>query len=61
MADQLSKLGEIAGILSSIDGKIDLDKIKGSSPLPPQAPARPMNVNREVSNYSVDLTRKKIT
>lgn len=60
MADQLGKLGEIASILGSIDGKIDIDKIKGSI-APSQAPARPMNVNREVSPYAVDLTRKKIT
>ena len=59
LADQLTELSNIAGLLKSIDGKFDLDKLKGlAGGNTTQSPA-PLNKN--IPSNSIDLSRKKIT
>jgi len=60
MNDQLSTLKQIASILTSIDGKFDMDKVKelaaGKTPS-----AAPSAVDKSVPKSAVDLSRKSVS
>ena len=59
MNDQLSTLKQIASILTSIDGKFDMDKVKElASGKTPQA--APPAVDKSIPKGGVDLSRKSI-
>ena len=58
LSDQLNTLTQIASILTSIDGKFDIDKLKGMAGGQQQAPQQP--IDKSIPKGSVNLSRKKI-
>jgi len=61
LTDQLTNLTQIVSILTSIDGKINLDKLKEAIPSQSNQFAKPDLVNMGQSKSAVNLTRRSLT